>query len=87
MFPALVSLLLLAAVWAADRVPADTLLPRSSLRVQVRTAMAQGQPSAYVQRLSQTKRDFLQAVQANQAQDWVVSVGNEAGGAPHSHLS
>ncbi|GJN90784.1 hypothetical protein Rhopal_003798-T1 [Rhodotorula paludigena] len=41
--------------------------------------MAQGQPSAYVQRLSQTKRDFLQAVQANQAQDWVVSVGNEAG--------
>lgn len=80
---ALLALCLLAAVLVADQKPSPLLPPRC-LRVSATAAAAAPRnmaTQAFLQQLRLNKHDFLNQVQAgNDLSEWVISVGNEAGG-------
>lgn len=78
---ALLALCLLAAVLVADQKP-STLLPPRFLRATAAARPPRNMATqAYLQQLRLNKHDFLNQVQAgNDLSEWVISVGNEAGG-------
>ena len=84
-FPALLALALVVALVVVDHEP-DKLLPAARLRLSLAhlagTAMPVKPQAAYLDQLARDKRDFVAALDTSTStRDWVVAVGNEAGGA------